>query len=207
MNTGLIIEVGQLFKQQFGKKPVIIPGVSDPETNDYRVNATQSDSILTERGGSLKEMYRGVEVMLPIRFFSGSVQCCYLPYCVIGVSGSKSIVETGLASRMGSVKELFTTDDYVFNIKGFLIAENRKFPEAEMDELKELYEKQSAFVIDNALTNIFLTGNNRGQEEQRRVVIYRLDFPEVQGGRESARPFTMMLKSDTVFTLELENFA
>ena len=59
-------------------------------------------------------------------------------------------------------------------------------------------------MLDNALTNIFLTDKSLQLDEQRRVVIEGIELPDVQGGRERVRPFTMQLESDSVFTLELD---
>jgi hypothetical protein len=209
-NTALVIDIVELFQKTFGSKPYVVPDVSithaDSSGPGYRVteSANKAEKEFTNKGSLIKEQYRGVEIMLPIKFFDGKELLMYLPYCVIGLEGSKTIIETPLAERVGSVKEQFNIDDYVFNVKGFLIGEDRKFPEEQLDKLRELFETKKAVRIDNALTNIFLSNKNLEGLEQSRVVLYRFSLQEVQGGREHVRPFVMMFKSDTVFTLELE---
>lgn len=208
MNTALVIDIVQLYQQTFGKKPYVVPSITGGEDADtpYRVAATasQAEKEFTAKGSLIKEQYKGVEIMLPVRLYDGPELIQYLPYCVLRISGKKTIVETPLAERIGSVKEQFNIDDYSIDIKGFLVGENRRFPESEIEILRKLYETKKAVTIENALTNIFLTNQQLKPDEQRRVVVYNFDMPEQQGGREHIRPFTMSLKSDTVFTLELE---
>lgn len=207
MNNALVIDIVELFQKTFNSKPYLVKEViAEQEINGYRLRESISkvEQEFTAKGSLIKEQFRGVEVMLPIRFYDGPVLITYLPFCVISVRGGKTIVETALAEQIGTVKEQFNTDDYEFNIKGFLISEDRKFPEAEIDNLRTLFETQKAVTIDNALSNIYLSNPKLKPDEQRRVVIYNFDLQEVQGGREHVRPFSMMVKSDTVFTLELE---
>lgn len=207
-NTALVIDIMDLFQKTFGSKPYIVNSVpAQTENNDYKLatQASNGEKEFTAKGSLIKEQYKGIEIMLPIRFFDGPALLQYLPYCVLRISGKKTIVETPLSERIGSVKEQFNIDDYSIDVKGFLINEERKFPEAEIDTLRTLYETKKAVTIDNAMTNIFLTNPQLKPDEQRRVVVYGFDMPEQQGGRDHIRPFTMSLKSDTVFTLELED--
>jgi hypothetical protein len=208
MNTALIIDIAELFQKQFGKKPYVVGALTNTaqEESPFRVAGitTKSEKEFTAKGSLIKEQYKGVEIMLPIRIYDGPALLTYLPYSVLNISGKKTIVETPLSERIGSVKEQFNIDDYTINVKGFLIADDRKFPEEQIEVMRGLYETKKAVTIDNALTNIFLTNPALKPDEQRRVVVYSFDMPEQQGGRENIRPFTMTMKSDTVFTLELE---
>jgi|ERR1035437_6721412 hypothetical protein len=208
---GQIIDLAELFKNTFGTKPYVINKSGEVSGLDgtFVINSTDGLPALTEttpKGSLIAERYLGIEIFLPIRFFdsnaSGSL-LMYLPYCVLSISGKKTIIKTPLPERVGTVKEQYNIDDYNIVIKGFLISQDRKFPEQEMEDLKKLYEAQQAVTIDNAITNIFLTNPVLDRDEQRRVVIESLEFPEVQGGRKNVRPFVMELESDTVFTLEL----
>lgn len=201
-----VINVLELFEKTFGKKPYVVPGASvtsaDSSEIGYNVKVTKQEQEFTAKGSLLKERFRGVDVLLPIRFYDGPKLVKYLPYCVIGLGGSKIIVKTPMTERVGSVREQYNIDDYTFSIKGFLINEDRTFPEDELTEIKELFELMKAVTIENALTNIFLTNPKLKPDEQRRVVITKMDLLEVQGGRH-VRPFTMQVEGDTVFTLEL----
>lgn len=208
-NTALIIDIVELFQKTFGRKPYVVPGLSNTTDSgtQYRVDspaALKAEQEFTAKGSLIAEQYRGIEVLLPIRFYDGPALLQYLPYCVLRIGGKKTIIETPLSERIGSVKEQFNIDDYEIDVKGFLISEDRTFPESDIVTLKKLFETQKAVTIENALTNIFLSNPLLNTDEQKRVVIYNFDLPEVQGGRVHVRPFTMSLKSDTVFTLELD---
>lgn len=208
MNTALIIDISELFQKTFGKKPYVVGALTNTagEDNPFLVagTTTRTEKEFTAKGSLIKEQYKGIEIMLPIRIYDGPALLQFLPYSVIRISGKKTIVETPLSERIGSVKEQFNIDDYSIDVKGFLIGEDRKFPENEIEIMRKLYETKKAVTIDNALTNIFLTNPALKPDEQRRVVVYSFEMPDQQGGREHIRPFTMSLKSDTVFTLELE---
>lgn len=208
MSNPVIIDIINLFQKQFGVKPYVVEGISDNIEDSNNFHLSESTSIkekeFTSKGSLLKEQYNGIEIMLPIRIFDGQTLLMYMPYCVIAISGGKTIIRTQVSERQGSVKEQFNTDDYKITIKGFLIGSDRKFPEDELYKLRTLYETKKAVTIDNALTNIFLSNPQLPYDEQRRVVVTGFDIPDVSGGREHVRPFTMSLESDTVFTLELE---
>lgn len=204
----ITIDIVELFHKQFGSKPYLVPGISDTntntDTNDYRITESNNEKEFTQKGSLLKEQYNNVEILLPVRFYDGQNLIAYMPYVVVKISGNKNIVRTQLAERMGSVKEMFNDDDYKIEIKGFLIGKDRKWPEDEIYTLRKLMQTKHAITIENALTNIFLSNNKLRSDEQRRVVITGFDLPDVSGGKEHVRPFSMSLESDTVFTLELE---
>lgn len=211
---GEIIDLGKLFQRTFGSTAygALPKNVSDPPStnSDYVITMPQGadyyGQLSTPKGSLIAEMYNGVQVWLPVKLFVGTVFFTYLPYCVVKVDGKKNIIRTPLSERIGTVKEQYNIDDYKISIKGFLIGTSigaAGFPEDQINNLKLLYEAQTAVTIDNALTNIFLTNSQLGFFEQRRVVITSLDFPEVQGGRKNVRPFAMEMESDSVFTLEL----
>ena len=102
-----------------------------------------------------------------------------------------------MAERQGTVKELYSTDDYSISLKGFFIdVDKRIWPEADLRMFKKIFELQTAFILENALTNVFLA-------KDQKVVIESFDLPEVEGGRKHIRPFNIQLESDSIFTLEV----
>lgn len=203
-----IIDISRLFQRTFGNRPYVI-GSDGQITHDpgpgYRIPAAGSvaEQQFTATGSLLREEYLGRSILLPVSFYDESGLLLKLPYSVVSVSSQKTLIQTPLAQRRGTVKELYAIDDYVINIKGFVISEDRRFPEAELQQLRSLYEMNKAVMIENALTNIFLTDADL-PESNRRVAIKNLDLPEVMGGREHARPFSMQVLSDTVFVLEVD---
>lgn len=210
-----IIDLVKLFEKTFGQKPYVITKAGELSSNPgeaYQVKAGRTFSIrnefdadgneVTPKGSLIKETVNGVSILLPVRFYDGSTELMHLPYVVVSIRGRKMLIKTPMVERKGSVKEMYAVDDYAMTVKGFLIAADRKFPEALLIQMKDLCERKTAVTIDNALFNLFLDDKDLPVSEQRRVVITDYDFPEVTGGRH-VRPFVLQLESDTVFTLEL----
>lgn len=216
-STSQIIDLGKLYQRTFGSKPYVVGKdgqLSNDEGPEYKIIGSQGVTMIngelsTPMGSLIAKKLNGVEIWLPVRFYLVN-QYYDIPYCVVKISGQKTIIKTPLSNRTGSVKEQYNIDDYKISLKGFLIGSLRDsmqaqgFPEDLINGLKMLYEAKIAVSIENALTNIFLTRSDLDPLEQKRVVITSIDFPEVQGGRKNVRPFVMEMESDTVFTLELE---
>lgn len=186
--SALTFDIDQLYESTFGTKP-------------YRVNESGPGNRFTQGSGSaLTETYYNKEIWLPTRFTQlndPGASDFFLPYSVIKISGKKTIVKTAMAERQGTVKELYSTDDYSISLKGFFIDDkNRIWPEEDLKAFKRLFELQTAVVLENALTNVFLGSDQK-------VVIESFELPEVEGGRKHVRPFNIQLESDSIFTLEV----
>lgn len=208
---GVLIDLGKLFQKYFFDKPYVIKEEAEKitEGTPYKINGANAEQLTTLNGSLIKEQVKGVDIWFPTRIYNAGdsepvIPIAYLPYSVVRITGKKNIVKTPVLYRKGTVKEHYNTDDYSISIKGFLIGNNGRFPEAEVDNLKETYELNRSIRIDNAITNIFLTGTGIEKNEQQRIVIESLEFPEVEGGRINVKPFSMQLVSDFVFTLELK---
>lgn len=208
MTPGLIIDIAELFQRQFGSKPYNVPPVREEkvtagEAYNIATAAVKAEKEFTAKGSLIREKYLGVEIFLPIRLYEGNKELMYFPYSVVRITGKNSWINTPMVERRGSTHELYTSDDYSITIKGFIIGADRKFPEDQLQLLCDVKDKKTSLVLDNALTNIFLTDKSLPPDEQRRVIVKGLDLPEVQGGRENVRPFVLELESDFVQTLEL----
>lgn len=114
---------------------------------------------------------------------------------VISLTCKKTIVETPLVARRGTVKEEISINDWDIDIKGIIVGQ-KNYPESEVDKLKELFEANEALKINNVLTSIFLNG-------QEKVVVKSLELGDNRG-MEHVQPFTMQLVSDTEFDLYIE---
>lgn len=193
----ILYDLDQLYAQTWGRRPYRIEGSND--LTDGQINS--------DKGNLLKTEFEGKEVWLPVEFqeldsnlFEGGK--FLFPYSTIRISGKKTIVKTPLAERGGTVKEYYSLDDYSIKIQGFLIdSQNRLWPESEMVKLKTLWTQNTALVIDNALTNIFL--GRPDDSDNNRVVIESIDFPEMESRKMHIRPFSMTLESDSVFDLNV----
>lgn len=199
--SALIVDLNQLYRQTFGSRPVV-PGLDDSDLQEQPFQLNGSNQQLSQLTGSaFSTQYLGKEIWLPVTFYGldptvFGTEKVLLPYSVIKISARKTIVKTPLAERQGTVKELYSVDDYNISLKGFVIDEsNRSFPEREIEVLQKLFSINEAVDFDNALSNLFL--------QEQRVVIESLELPEVEGGRKHIRPFSMTLTSDSVFTLDV----
>jgi len=121
-----------------------------------------------------------------------------LPYPVISISSRKTIIETPLTERRGTVKELINIQDYEIVVKGFIIANANEFPENDVTTLRNIYEQNVALSIQCPLTDIFLLRPDRSGSDQ--VVIRELKFPAINGVK-NVRPYELRLVSDEAFNL------
>ncbi len=199
----ITFEIAELYRQTFGGRPYVV-GEQQPsaELPGFRVEG-QKQTLTQASGSQLVADYRGKEIWLPIKFVGlnpsvfGSSEV-FLPYATIRLSVKKTIAKTPLPERKGTVKEVYSIEDYKINIKGFVMDEpNKQWPEKELTVLRKLVELNESVQLDNALSNIYL-------DKDTRVLIENLEIPEVPGGRKYIRPFSFELESDTIFTLEAE---
>lgn len=117
-----------------------------------------------------------------------------IPIAVVSISGKKTIVETPMVGRKGTVKELISVDDYEINIAGML--HDSDFPESQIAEMNALFNINESVALKCALTDIFL-------EEEDKVVIKSMDFAEMKG-METTQIVTLSLITDRSFELILE---
>lgn len=117
-----------------------------------------------------------------------------IPNAVISLTGKKTIIETAMVGRKGSVKELINIDDYEINVQGVALSDD--FPESILSELEELYNINESITLKCALTDIFL-------EEDDRVVIKSIELSDMKG-TEEFQVLKMNLVTDRNFELILE---
>jgi hypothetical protein len=132
----------------------------------------------------------GREFFLPVEI--GGV---LIPFAVISMNARKTIVETPMPERGGSVHELISIDDYTFNVKGLVIDEDGGFPDAGITELHKLFLVNTSVRLQNALSAIALQNGEL-------VIIKEIKWPPTPGV-EHVRAFEMDLVSDQIFELEL----
>jgi hypothetical protein len=149
----------------------------------------------------------GTEYFLPVTItYNGSqtgtgtatLKKWNLPYPVISLTSRKTIVETPLTERRGTVKELINIQDYEIVVKGFIISDSNDFPENDVMTLRTIYEQNVPLSIQCPLTDIFLIRPDRSGSDQ--IVIRSLKFPAITGVKH-IRPYEMVLVSDEPFSL------
>lgn len=143
----------------------------------------------------------GREFFLPV-YLDGLL----LPFAIISMTWRKTVVETTMPERGGSVNELININDYVFNIKGLLVNENDEYPDDEIQQLHDKFLINKSLSMRSALTDIVLSGRPDGagdDDEGHKVVVLSVNWPPVSGV-EHVKPFEIELKSDLIFELEIE---
>lgn len=165
-------------------------GYNAPE-QEFELPASGGRQLTAAKGG----MYYatdllGREFWLPVK-----IDGVLIPFAVVGVSSSKTIVKTPMVERQGSVKEGISIDDYSISIKGIVISDNNAFPEAAIQELQDLWVVNSALRMECVLTDLFL-------EKDQLVVLENIDWPPI-AGVQNARAFDIRLSSDSIFDLEI----
>lgn len=113
---------------------------------------------------------------------------------IMRISSKKTIIETHLTERPGSVKEIINRQGYIIHVKGVIKRSDGLWPEEELRMLNELYQKDESLEIDSPMTCILLAG----QEEM--VVIKDFKLPAPKG--ETAIMYELELISDIDFDLE-----
>lgn len=195
--------IGDVFEQTFGVRPPtnykVEPRVVHPvpeSGSPYKIDPAPVEILSTNTGAILyKNDAFNREYYLPI--WLGGM---YLPFPVISIDMAKTIVETPMVERKGSVKEIINTEDILINIRGIILRPDNNFPEEDLQKLNDLFIRNESLEIRNALTDIFLYDGD--EKATDKVVIKKLSFPEVIG-RKGLRAYQMQLVSDLIFTLEV----
>lgn len=169
------------------------------EVEGYGKITNKPDRYKTSKGMYISEpsIYLGREVFLPVTLESGEDKI-KLECCTIRITSKKTIIRTAVAERVGTIKEQFNVGDYIFTIKGVLIAKNGQFPDEEILTMKRIYESTKGVNINNALIELFYS-----EAGSRAVAIESIEFPEVQGKGMKHRPFVLTCETDFVTTLQL----
>ncbi|MBN8834565.1 MAG: hypothetical protein ABS68_00275 [Niastella sp. SCN 39-18] len=182
------LALDNIYLQAFGTEPPLA------DANRFNIEAAPGRKNTSSLGQPYYETdLLGREFFLPVR-----LDGLLIPFAVVGITEKKTIVSTPMPERGGSVKEMISVDDYLFNIKGILINDADEWPEAEIIALHKLFEKNESLILRSAITDIFLNGS-----AEHRVVVKQISWPSVSGV-ENAKPFEMELESDMIFNLELE---
>lgn len=123
----------------------------------------------------------------------------YLPYVWLKINLRKRLVETDMTERRGSVIEIIGFENVEIGVKGFCIGAFDSFPEVEIEDLRNIFEKAENLECKSVLTDIFLL--NKGNGGTDKVIMRDLEFPDVQGV-EHVRAFQFTLTSDQILELE-----
>ena len=189
-----------------GYKGLPYPGVlfkdvkRDKQGDDYEYDGDYlEEKLYTDKGTLLrKQDAQGRFYFMPAVFLytdkSNKLQSFEIPNALISFTGKKTIVETPMVGRKGTVKELISVDDYEISVQS--IAQANDFPEAALVQLNELYNINKSITFKCALTDLFL-------EDDDKVVIKSIELSDMKG-TDTAQSFNMKLITDRSFELIIE---
>lgn len=126
-------------------------------TRDLAAQAAATDiATLAEGGVAPREAYEG-------RYFdtdlglglTETADDIVLTSAVCTVKRKKTIVETAIAGRNGTVKESVSASDYEIEVTLTLISSTDEYPEEAMRRLASLADEKSAVYVDSAFLRLF----------------------------------------------------
>jgi len=159
---------------------------------DYVAQDQAEDSFLRIRKLLNVKLLSGASVFMPLKI--GDLVFPNEP--TMDVTTRKQIVETVLTNANGTVKELISTGDYEFTIRGVVINQRSKtvYPEGIVRDINALYKRREAFPILCALTELLGV---------RRVVMKDFKLPSMIG-IQHAQAYELTVISDHEFVLYLK---
>lgn len=150
----------------------------------------------TDKGTRLyKRDHLGRWYFMPVTFKTDAGEVEF-PQAVISITGKKTIVETHMVGRKGSVKELINVDDYKVSLAGFIQSTDGSYPEDEIVKMKELFNVNQAIELVSAITDLIF-------DEGDKVVITDIAFPSTPGVEDAQvvkiecvtdKPFELIIK-------------
>jgi len=191
-----------------GERPAIATGMKisaaipflDRSNSDYEINIPERREKSNLGQPFYDKNLLGMEMFMPITLIhkdkNNKETKLLLQNTVVSMKMKKTIVETPLVNRQGSVKEIISIDDWKIPIKGMIVSADNDYPDDAVKELKDFVEINEAIDIASVLTAIFLS-------KDEKVVIEDFELSEMKG-IQHAQGFTMNLVSDVQFELILE---
>lgn len=178
----------------------LISGTSGMQTGGYDQGNGPERATQSVTAEPLRKVKKGIWYFMPVSFSHTDqktkiTKSWEFDEAVVSISGKKTIVETAMVGRKGSVKELISVDDYEIKFMGVLESSTGDYPEQEMQELVRLWEINEAVKMHCALTAFFL-------KEDDSVVIKTIE-PITVEGQEDIQAFSLTMVSDSPFELEL----
>lgn len=168
--------LGDMLLNVIGYKGLPYPGGFIPDTpSKYKADGYEypgeqaSEKTSSDFGSTLrKKDAQGRWYFMPIVLEHKGTEY-EIPNAVISIRGKKSIVETAMVGRKGTVKELISVDDYEIRIAGVCL--DVDFPDQQINSLNDLYNINESVTLKCALTDIFL-------DEEDKVVIKASTLPK-----------------------------
>jgi len=142
---------------------------------EYEMNAPASGfQEFTNKGTRLyKQDHLGRWYFMPVTLISDGKEY-EIPEAVLSITGKKTIIETPMVGRKGSVKELINIDDYKVSIAGYVQSTDGSYPEDAIIKIRELFNINQSVELVSALTDLIF-------DDEDKVVITDIAFPSTPG--------------------------
>jgi hypothetical protein len=182
-NTGIQISYGQLYSHALLKK--ITEEVSTNE--QLSVDGRKSPYL-----GSSGEIVRNILILksqgeaYEIAFYDVKIK----------VSQTKTIKETALTGRTGTIKEYIQAKDYVVQVKGSIISDNPcGFPISQLGDVVDLMKKPESMEAASIYLQAFgIT----------KLVLKNADYDQQNANYINTLPFVFTFVSDEDYELQVE---
>ena len=188
------INISEIFYKAFGYE---MPERQQPEIDMAPIPARSSSlgQAYSASDAFYRDHFTPIWLTVPSSADGQPAEKILMPFAVIGITAKKTIVGTSLPERGGTVHELISIDDYVIGIKGLFIRSDYTYPESEIIQLKNLYEKNTSVIMQGVLPAIFLNG-----VWEEKVIIRDMRLNPIAGVTHAV-PFEMTCESDMAFDL------
>lgn len=113
----------------------------------------------------------------------------FIPVALFKINAKKRLITTPIVGRRGTVKEMIGAEDYQLNIQGMLINNEPLYPEDELMQLIDIYEKNEPLEVKNKIIEYVCGG--------MKFIIESLSTQATK--HINVQPFTMRLVSDDEF--------
>lgn len=185
--------VNDLMKLAFGINaalPIYIPGESMPT-----IKTDTPDSYSPDNGAYLFDRF-GFDTGEADLNFRGEPDPTkwFLPDAtIVDTTISKNIVQTVMAGRKGTVKELIAEGDWAFTFRGLIIGKDSTFPREARKQMKQVWAVNKSLRVYSRLINDL---------DVHRVVVLDLRFPPMEG-YDNVQPYELVCLSDDDIVLDL----
>lgn len=167
--------------------------VSYDESFDYNIadeEYTFKGSVLRKKNSLGQWMFMPVSIEYDGKTFD-------MPYAILNISSSKTIVSTPLAGGGGGiVNELISSDGYKVSIATMMVGDSGLWVEDDLQTVKAIYDLQQPVELVCALTDILF-------DEDEKIIIESISYPPMQGV-ENVQLVTMECRTDKPFNLIVE---
>lgn len=188
-------DIAALIKEIFGNAPAFVDSLPTRQENGPygKINpSVKKEANLYGQPFYSQSDTMGQKVFCPLTIEVDGKDYNF-PYAVIGIERTKTVVNTPMTELNGSVKEIIGNQDYLIDIRGFVIGDYDNFPDEQLKALNDVHEHNKTVRLKSAYSDIFLHNNDN-------ILITKLTIPQ-KPAVIGVRDFSLQAMSDGIFNL------